>query len=119
MRSGKLNQWIDIQRKTTTGPADALGGNAATCWKTLYRDVQASVISMTGRELELAHLTVATSDVKVTCRYLGDITERDQIIWHDGSKDRVLGIGNINSGKTDREFVGRHIVQQFLCTEVK
>lgn len=84
MRTGDLDQRIELQRLTRT--ADGGGGYSET-WTT-YDTVWAKVEPLSGRERYHAQQTQASANYRVTIRYRDDVSPADRILW----RGRVMNI---------------------------
>lgn len=110
MRAGQLRHRIKIQKQK---PIVGEHGQNVGCYQTLYDGIHASIVTLTGRELELAHEILATATHTVKCRYLSGVDETCQIIWDC----RTLGIGAVMVG--DRTNDNRKLGLTMICTEIK
>lgn len=108
MRAGKLRHYVNVEHKVTTGPTDTRGHTVAE-WQTLYADVPAEVVTLSGREVELARQITASADHRITIRYHSGITEEMRFALGD----RVFNIVWINN--VDQ----RNRTLETLCTEEK
>ncbi len=104
MRSGLLRHRIDIETKTTTRGDRGLNTDT---WSALHSTVPASVVTLSGRELELARQLVAEATDVVTIRYYSGIDTKARVKFGT----RYLQIAHINN------VDNRDIELQLTCTE--
>ena len=109
MRAGQLRHFITIERNSSTEAGDH--GQPLECWKPLYKGVQASVVTLTGRELTFAHQMYAEADVQIKTRYLKDVKVTDRVKF----QGKIYGIGAVLVG--DRTADNRKLGLTLLCTE--
>lgn len=84
MRTGDLDQRIELQRLTRTSDG---GGGYTEQWTT-YATVWANVRPMSGRERYQAQQTQASANYRIAIRYRADIDPADRIVW----RGKVLNI---------------------------
>lgn len=111
-RSGELTQFITIQKRgnSTTGE---LGDNQSP-FCTVWEDVPAKILQLTGRQAEFEHMILPTASHTVECRYLEGVQEGQIIKWGC----RTLGIGNVSYGD-GKEQNGKKFWLKLLCSEDK
>ena len=91
MQAGKLRHRVDIQSLDTS---DVDGrGHPTNEWVDLYTCIPAEIITLGGREAELARQLVANADTRITIRYMDNINTKNKIIFGD----RTFGIGAVNN----------------------
>lgn len=89
MRAGRLDQRITIQ--TPTSNAGTRGQRIDPQWENLHITIPASIVELSGRELELSKQYVPTATHEIRIRYHTNINEACRCIWGD----RILSIGHI------------------------
>lgn len=107
MRSGLLRHYITFQRETVSGTGDR--GQATTAWAVVSGSsiVNASVETLSGRELEIARQVHPEADTKITCRWRPGIRETDRINF----AGRLFNIGWINNIDQRNRYL------ELYCTE--
>lgn len=96
---GKLRHLIDIYEDSETGTGDR--GETVTTEVSVYEDVPASVLKLSGRELENSRQLVAEASYKVTVRYHSGLDSTQRVVF--GSK--VLQIGDINNPEQRNQWL--------------
>lgn len=103
--TGDLRHRVSIQSATTTKNAS---NEDVPSWSTVsggYRRA-ALVEGRGGREVQRANQTMPEASHRVTLRadsLTRALNRRHQVIWHDGSTDRTLGVVDIDTSKATSE----------------
>ena len=107
LSAGTLRHRLLLQKNSGEGTYDANYGQITDSWTTLF-ELQASVVTLSGRELEYARQQVADATHTITHRYNSLITAK----YRYKLGDRVFAIGHIDNVEQ------RNVVQKSLCMEV-
>lgn len=79
MRIGKLNQRVEIQRKTTTvNPA----GESVDTWATI-KTVWATIRRASGNETIIGEQLKNKDAYAIIIRYYDGLTTKDRLLWKD------------------------------------
>lgn len=100
MQAGKLRHYVTVQTYEATGVDNR--GNRTGAWEPLFEKVPCEIVTLAGKELEMARAIVAQANVKIRMRYLPGLSARHQITW----QGRTFHIGAIdNVEQRNRELV--------------
>jgi len=110
MRASNLRHLITITQQTQERGEH---GQNIGCDVVLYENIHASVITLSGRELEFSHQISPTATHQVKTRYLCGVDETCTVVF-DG---RRFGIGAVLTG--DKLNDQRKLGLTLLCTENK
>lgn len=106
MQAGKLRHYVTLQNKqaTTTGSR----GQVTNTWEDTQGNIPAEIVTLNGREAEIARQMVASADTRVRLRYVANVTPASRFVW----ESRVFNILWVNNtDQRNRELV-------CLCQEV-
>ena len=112
MRDCEAIHLVDFQKRGSSIEGN-LGDNQSP-YCTIYENIPAKIVEITGRQAEFEHMILPTASHIVELRYLPELSEGMLIRWGC----RTLGIGHISCGDS-REMNGRKIYMKMLCTEDK
>lgn len=108
LSAGQLRHRLKIQKNAGEGTYDASYGAVTPDWQNVS-ELQASVRTLSGRELEYARQTVGDVTHEITHRYNSLLTIRHRYKFGD----RVFAIGHVDN--VDQ----RNVVHKSLCMEVR
>lgn len=105
MHIGKLNQRVEIQTVTETRNSF---GEVSKTWATTGKR-WASVVPLTGRELELNRQIHNQVDYKVTLRHSIDIHPSQRILWK-GKVLEILSTINVNTANLQWDCLCKEVI---------
>lgn len=105
MDAGKLRHYVTIQTYAETSAGSR--GEKQGGWQDALATVPAEIVTLTGRELELARQIIAQASVRIRLRYHVGVTTKSRIVWN-GRVFNVVHVNNVD--QRNRELV-------CLCSE--
>ena len=102
--AGRLRHYATVQNPAY-GEPDARG-QVHESWQTVYGNVPSEILTMSGRELELAKQIVPQATTKITMRYHSSVTNKSRIVWQ-GNVYNVEYVDNVQQ---------RNLVLVLTCT---
>lgn len=109
MRPNKCRHYGQLQNKSTDVVLTSRGQIKASAekWVVTTDNVPLEIVTLTGREAELARQIVASADTKITLRWIPDVTIFSRFVWN-GHEYYVNWTDNVD--QRNREL-------KCLCTE--
>ena len=104
MQAGKLRHYVTVEEYNQTGTGTR--GQQTGDWETLYANVPAEIVNMTGRELEQARQVWATATDKITIRYHASITTKHRVSF-DGQVFNIQSVNNDPQKRVTTLICGR------------
>lgn len=92
LRSGKLRHTVTIQSFVITGLGQR--GQPQGAWQTLYTDVPAEVVPLSGRQMEISRQTCATASHEITIRHHAGVLPQMRVSF----RGRLFHIEYITEG---------------------
>ncbi len=99
MRAGPLRHRVDIRKKVDGS------------WVTVAESVSASILTLSGRDLEYARAQHNTASHRVVMRYHPEIKTSRQLVW--SSEGKTFGIGHVDDAS------GLHSKMTLVVEEIR
>ena len=107
VRSGRLRHTVTIERFVQSGTGTR--GQPTGDWTSLYTDVPAEVVPLSGRQLEIARQMCATASHEITIRHHSSVAPQQRVSF----RSRYFHVEAVTEGDMRLHFM------TLICTEQK
>lgn len=99
MEAGKLKHYVTLQNKTNIAVGSRgqlIGSGSGEKWQDVYDEpIPAEVVTLAGREAEIARQIVPSADTRIRLRFVAGVTPFSRFVW-DSRKFNVVWVNNTN-----------------------